>query len=275
MDATVPIPALASIVIATLYVAALPIVLYWRMRRPLALDRRDAIVGIAVFAFFAMIVERALNGYVLGINETTAAWLAHPVAFVVYGAFVAGICEEVGRYVGMRYMQRRAVAPSTAAAPEGRALAYGLGHGGAEGWLVGVLTQLQWIVFAIFANRGELDAHLQNVPPDALVRIHLLLASLSLPTAALFALERTAALVFQVALSMLMWRGLRAGWRWVLPVAIAAHALIDVPAALFQARLLPLVAVDGLYAIAALVLGVWLARHIARACRGDAVQNRI
>lgn len=260
----VPPLALLSLTLATFFVALLPIALYWRLRKPMALDRRDPIIGIAVFAFFAMIVERALNGYLLGINRTTAAWLAHPAAFVVYGSFAAGICEEVGRYIGMRFIARRA--PPRGAA-DGSALGYGLGHGGAEAWLVGVLTQAQWIVYGVLANRGELDSHLTNVPPEALWRIHLLLASLSAPMAALFTLERTAALVFQIALSVLMWRGMRAGWRWILPLAIVAHAAIDAPAALFQAGLLPLVAVDGAYGLTALAAAALLIALLRRSAR--------
>lgn len=288
---------LTCVALATLFIALLPIVLYRRMRRPLGLSARDAISGVAVFALFAMVIERALNGYVLHQNATTAAWLSNPLAFVAYGALAAGVCEEVGRFIAMRLMWRRvpvsqtaAVAASAAAegaagmaedtvadrastvtkpsarpragvrakpvtsAGDGTALAYGLGHGGAEAWIVGVLVQIQWIVFAVVENRGDLDTYLGNVPPDSLMRIHLILASLSPQMAGIFVLERVAALVFQIGLSVLMWRGIRAGWRGILPLAIVAHAVVDVPAALFQARLLPLFAVDAIYALAAVIV---------------------
>jgi len=254
---------LSSLALATLVVAALPFVIYRRLRRPLALKPRPAIAGIAIFALFAMVIERALNDYVLHRNEATATFLSHPLAFVVYGALAAGICEEVGRFIGMRLLIKRASA-SAAATPasahqtprtdDGTALAYGLGHGGAEAWLVGVMVQVQWILFAVFENRGQLDSYLSNLPTESLMRIHLILASLTPQTAGIFALERIAALVFQIGLSVLMWRGLRAGWRGILPLAIALHALVDVPAALFQAQLVPLAAVDAVYALAAVVV---------------------
>ncbi|MFP3560137.1 YhfC family glutamic-type intramembrane protease, partial [Paraburkholderia sp. SIMBA_049] len=82
---------------------------------------------------------------------------------------------------------------STAAAGDGTALTYGLGHGGAEAWLVGVLVQIQWILFAVLENRGELDGYLSNLPADSLMRIHVILASLTPQTAGIFALERVAA----------------------------------------------------------------------------------
>ncbi|MFM0593386.1 YhfC family intramembrane metalloprotease [Paraburkholderia dilworthii] len=266
---------LSSLAVATLLVAALPFLIYRRLRRPLALKPRDAITGIAIFALFAMVIERALNDYVLHRNEATATFLSNPLAFVVYGALAAGICEEVGRFIGMRLLLKRAATKamsatsttsdsSAARGDDGTALTYGLGHGGAEAWLVGVLVQIQWILFAVFENRGELDSYLSNLPTDSVMRIHLILASLTPQTAGIFALERVAALIFQIGLSVLMWRGLRAGWRGILPLAILLHALVDVPAALFQAQLVPLAAVDGVYALGALVVAGLLFRTYRR-----------
>jgi uncharacterized membrane protein YhfC len=298
---------LTCLALATLFVAVLPIVLYRRLYRPLGLSARDAIAGVAVFALCAMVIERALNGYVLHQNEITAAWLSNPLVFVIYGALAAGVCEEVGRFIAMKLMWRRAVAataapdapanramdgavasaareataaitrPSlearvamrrkTAAPPstgDSTALGYGIGHGGAEAWLVGVLVQIQWIVFAVLENHSELDTYLGNLPVDSLMRIHLILTSLSPQTAGIFVLERAAALVFQIGLSVLMWRGVRAGWRGILPLAILAHALVDVPAALFQARVLPLYAVDGLYAVLAVLVAAVLVKLFRR-----------
>lgn len=266
---------LSSLAVATLLVAALPFLIYRRLRRPLALKPRDAITGIAIFALFAMVIERALNDYVLHRNEATATLLANPLAFVAYGALAAGICEEVGRFIGMRLLLKRAAVRATSAksaasdssaarGDDGTALTYGLGHGGAEAWLVGVLVQIQWILFAVFENRGELDSYLGNLPTDSVMRIHLILASLTPQTAGIFALERVAALIFQIGLSVLMWRGLRAGWRGILPLAILLHALVDVPAALFQAQLVPLAAVDGVYALGALIVAGLLFRTYRR-----------
>ena len=286
---------LASLALATLVVAALPFLIYRQLRRSLVLRPRDAIAGVAVFALFAMVIERALNDYLLRGNETTAAFLSHPLAFVVYGALAAGVYEEVGRFVGMRLLVKRAAArpatrpkanldanagvdasastiastianPRTAAlrTDDGAALSYGLGHGGAEAWMVGVLVQCQWLVFAVLENRGRLGGYLSNLPAEAVMRVHLILASLSPQLAGIFALERIAALVFQIGLSVLMWRGVRAGSRGILALAILVHALIDVPAAMTQAGLLPLVAVDALYAVAAVFVAGLLIRTYRR-----------
>ncbi|WP_114810923.1 YhfC family intramembrane metalloprotease [Paraburkholderia kururiensis] len=262
---------LTCLSLATLAVAAVPILLYRRLREPLGFDRRPAIAGIAVFALFAMVIERALNDYLLRQNPVTSAWLMQPAVFVVYGSLAAGVCEEVGRFIAMRMLLKRFGRGRPAGESDGTGFAYGIGHGGAEAWMIGVLVQLQWIVFAVLENRGQLDGYLPNVPEPAMMRIHLILASLSPTTAGIFALERLAALAFQIGLSVLMWRGVRAGWRGILPLAVGLHALIDVPAALFQAHVLPLAVVDGGYALAGVAVAGVLAKRVseARAARPE------
>jgi uncharacterized membrane protein YhfC len=56
----------------------------------------------------------------------------------------------------------------------------------------------------------------------------------------------------------------RAGSRGILPLALVVHALIDVPAAMAQARLLPLAAVDTIYAVAAVFVAGLLTRIYRR-----------
>jgi len=262
---------LACLVAATLFMAALPIVLYRRLRRPLSLDRRDAIAGIAVFALFSMIIERGVNDYLLRMNPTTAAWLANPLVFVIAGVLLIGICQEVGRYGALRLLLKRALTkhPDRPAAQqrESIGLAYGLGHGGAEVWFTGVLVQLQWILFAYLEDRGQLGSALSGLPLDALMRIHLLVVSLSPLAAGVFILERAAALVFQLALSVLVWRGVRAGSRIVLPLAIVAHALIEVPAALTQTHTISLAVADTIYVLLAVPLAIMLVKLFRRAAQ--------
>jgi uncharacterized membrane protein YhfC len=259
---------LICLTITTLFVAALPIVLYWRLRSPMALDKRYAIVGIAVFALFAMVIERGLNAYVLGRNPITAAWLTHPLVFVAYGALASGVCEEAGRWLGMRWLLKKSgVAPSRAAS-DGPALSYGLGHGGAELWLAGVMVQVQWIVYALLASYGKLNPGMTNLSSETVMRIHLSLSTLSVPMALIFALERVVALVFQMGLSVLMWRGLVGGWRGILPFAIVVHALLNVPAALFQTGQLPLMAVEGVYVLAAIVVAGVLIKLCRKPAQG-------
>lgn len=250
---------LAALAIAVIIVAALPIVLYRRLAKPFGLVRRETIVGVLVFALFAMVLERGLHAVVSGAGGALAQALANPAVFVVYAALSVGLFEETGRWMAMRWLMRR---DASRAQQPGLALAYGIGHGGAEAWIVGVLVQVQWLVLGYFAMRGDLDSHLSSLPLADVARIHLILGQLSTFQAVIFVVERSSAFVFQLGLSMLMWHGLRAGQRWILPLAIIVHALLDVPAALFQARIVPLVSTEAAYAVLAVALAVTLARRL-------------
>ncbi|MGY6237547.1 YhfC family intramembrane metalloprotease [Burkholderia ambifaria] len=240
---------LAVLIAATLIIALLPFVLFRILRKPLALDRRDTIVGVAVFTLFAMIVERAFHGFVL--SQTPAGgWLTQPLAFVAYSALATAVFEEVGRYLGMRVLNRR----YGASVGDGRGIGYGIGHAGAEAWFVGVLVWGQWSYLAWLASRGQLETQLADLPGDTVVRLHVMLATLSAQSILLLLLERCAAFVVQLALSVLVWRGVRAGRAGVLPLAIVLHALAVAPALLYQVRVLPAGSLEAVYVVLAAIL---------------------
>jgi uncharacterized membrane protein YhfC len=257
---------LVCLTLATLVIAALPVVLYRVCKPRFGFHRRDVIVGIAVFALFSMVIERALHGFMLR-SPTTLGLLLNPAVFITYGALASGVCEEVGRFLGMKWLISRSPA---ALQSSGTALGYGIGHGGAEAWLVGVLVQIQWVVYAVLANYNQLDTYFDSIPVDALARLHLVLSNLSPQYAALFVIERAAAFVFQIGFSAVMWQLLRERQRAVLPLMIVAHALVDLPAALFQARVIPLLAADAVYLVLGLIVMRALVGYFQRSARADA-----
>ncbi|SAL85824.1 membrane protein [Caballeronia arvi] len=257
----VSISTLLSLVLATLIIAALPIVLYRKLRPRFSIAPREAILGIAVFALFAMIIERALHGFMQG-NPATSVWLRYPAVYVIYGAIAAGLCEEVGRFLAMKWLISR---EPGALDRHGPGLGYGIGHGGAEAWIVGVLVQVQWIIYAVLANRGTLDAHFANAPLEAVARIHLVLMTLSPISAGIFLVERASAFALQLGFSALMWQMLRRRSRHALAILIAVHALVGVPAAMFQAGLLPLIFADAVYLVLGVIVAVALVLYYRRA----------
>ncbi|MDR5878138.1 YhfC family glutamic-type intramembrane protease [Caballeronia sp. LZ032] len=257
----VSVSTLLCLALAALLIAALPVVLYRKLRPRFGIVPRETILGVGVFALFAMVIERALHGFVLA-NAVTSGWLASPAVFVVYGALAAGVCEEVGRFLAMKWLISREPGALDRVGP---GLGLGIGHGGAEAWIVGVLVQVQWIIYAVLADRGTLDAHFANAPLEAVARIHLVLLSLSPVSAGIFVIERASAFVLQLGFSALMWQMLRERSRHALPFLIAAHALVGLPAALFQARLVPLFAADAVYLALGVFVAVGLVRYYRRA----------
>jgi len=87
--------------------ACVPIGAWFWLRRRFDLAWRDISVGAAVFIVFALVLERMLHLYLLQLNPVTAQWLRAPALFVIYGALMAGLFEETGRWLGPTRSARR------------------------------------------------------------------------------------------------------------------------------------------------------------------------
>ncbi|HEX5416680.1 MAG TPA: YhfC family glutamic-type intramembrane protease, partial [Chloroflexota bacterium] len=142
----------------------------------------------------------------------TLIWLA-------FLALTAGLFEEVGRYVGYRWLFRG----QDKTWP--RAVMYGVGHAALESWFIMVITVVG-VINIIALSR----TNLATLPPAVQAPAAQQLAALStqpvwLPL--LGAWERLWTLPVQVALSVLVLQVFRQGslrWLWL---AILAHAFVD------------------------------------------------
>jgi uncharacterized membrane protein YhfC len=157
---------LAALVVSALLAVVWPVAIFLACRPRMMLVGRNILLGAGVFFVFSQVLEKGMHAYLLQANPVTAAWFqAHGIAFAIYGSLAAGVFEEVGRYVGMRFLAKPSGNPGTA-------VAYGIGHGGIESVLLGGVAMGQALVFAILLNSGKLDATFGSaLPPDALSAI--------------------------------------------------------------------------------------------------------
>jgi len=244
----IPFSALAAHALAALLMACVPIGAWFWLRRRFDLAWRDIFVGAGAFVVFALVLERLLHLYLLQLNPVTAQWLRPPALFVIYGALMAGLFEESGRWLGLRFLTRK---PGDAATP----VAYALGHAGIEAWLVGTASQAQIVMFGIAANRGELESRLAASGAEAMTgTIHAMLAQLSPWLAAGALTERIAAMLIQFTLTLVVWHAVRQRRFVIVVLAVLLHALADLPAALYQVHVLPLAVTEAIYAVIAVLL---------------------
>jgi uncharacterized membrane protein YhfC len=248
---------LASLIVSAVLSVVWPVAIFLICRGRMTLAARNVLVGAAVFLVFSQVLEKALHVYLLKANPTTAAWFkAHGVAFALYGCLAAGLFEEVGRYLGMRFLVRPTGNPGTA-------VAYGIGHGGIEAALIGGLAAAQLFLFATMLNAGRLETALAPaLGPDALAHLRTTLEHLSPVAVASGAVERLVALLIQIALSLVVWRAVERRHLGLLALAVALHALIDFPAGLVQAGLVPASLVEGLLLILGAALVVFFLRGL-------------
>ncbi|MEX3630444.1 MAG: YhfC family glutamic-type intramembrane protease [Burkholderia sp.] len=259
---TVAPATLVALIIGTLIVALLPIVAFRLLKSPMKLDRRDAIVGIAAFMLFATLIERGVYALV-PMRPGAVQWLSQPVVFVAFGIAVAAVIEEAVRYLGLRFVERRYGASSG----DARGLGYGIGFGGAQAWFVGVIVLGQWVWLVWLAQRGQLNQQLSTMPPDLVLRIQMILITMSASTIVVRVLECLAAFTFQLAMSVLVWRGVQARKRWILPLAIVLHPIGDLPLMAFNAGAIPVSTMVTAYGLMTLILIAALVRWCRPATR--------
>ena len=219
-------------------------------------------VGVLVFILFVMVLERLLHWYVLQVNPPTSLLLKQPLWYALYGGLAAGIFEETGRYVGFRLLL-----PRLRRWKDG--VAYGLGHGGIETLLFGALSGVQNLIYAFYINAGVLESKLgAQMPPYIVGQIRMGLLGTPAYMFAIGGLERVFALLIQVGLSLVVLYGIKTRQIAFLFYAILIHALIDIPAALYQAQQFNIWLVEGLAMVAAVlsfIFIVWARRLFASA----------
>ncbi len=136
-------------------------------------------------------------------------------------AVTAGLFEEIGRYLGYRYLVKNDRSWQVG-------LMYGAGHGGLESMLlVGGLALLGFInVIAVTTTNFSQ----MNLSPEQLAQIEQArqqIAALEWWMPLLGAYERFITIFFQLALSILVLQVfVRGSWLWLI-LAVALHALVD------------------------------------------------
>ena len=228
---------------------ALPValLLWWRVTHRARLT--PFFVGALTFIVFALALEPLAHRYfVLGDNPAARAINANPYLYMLYGGLAAGLFEETGRYAAFRLLLTGRRFPERV-----NAVSCGIGHGGAEAMLTMGATWSAYLVLALYLNRGNEPAALAMAggSAGALAALRASLAAVTAGGVVLGVLERVAALLLHVALSCFVFLAARdkSQWTWF-PFAVALHAIVDMPAALYQRGLLPLGVVE---------LWVWVA----------------
>ena len=244
--------------VALVFVIVFPIVLGVLARRRLGVGWRYFGYGALIFVLFQLITRvPAVVALQYWLAPQLRASVPLQVAFGVGLAFTAGLFEEVGRYIGYRWLMRGQ--PKTWA----RGVMYGLGHGGIESIvLVGGLIGLQLINLVAIQAIG-----LEGIPEAqraAVVQQFSVVAAQPPWLALAAAWERACAIVFHTAMSVVVLQVFRrGGLRW-LALAVGLHTLLDLVTLATLLGLPPVqttLLTEGLVTLAALG-SLWLIRRL-------------
>jgi uncharacterized membrane protein YhfC len=251
------------IVLEALFMIGLPIVAIALLRRRWHLPWSLALAGAATFlaSQVAHIPANNLLNLAFGLQGRTLI-----VQAVVLG-LSAGVFEEVARYLSYRYWQKQARSWR-------EATLFGLGHGGVESILVGLLAALTLVNMIAIINAEDPAA--LGLPEGAMAQVREFWAMpWYLPVLASF--ERVVAIVLHVGLSTLVVLSFHRRSLWSLAAAIFYHALADA-VAIYTAQTWGAVAAEGALAVlGVLSLGLlWLThRDLQDASIAQNAQNGV
>ncbi len=141
--------------------------------------------------------------------------------YVILLALSAGVFEEVGRFLVVKYFLKKN-------RRYGDGIAFGIGHGGIEAILIVGMSYINMLVYSLASNKGTLEALLNGAPQTAIDSVNAALAGLSIAGVLLGALERVFAMAMHIGMTMIVYMGFAKKKEGTyLLVAILVHTMVD------------------------------------------------
>lgn len=220
------------------------------------------LIGAGTFILFALVLESIVHQLVLK-GPHGSDILGNTLLYALYGGLAAGVFEETGRFLSMKFLMKKEPSKPLPG------IAYGVGHGGAEMLIIFGITMINNLVISALINSGQADAIFAKVPEEAAGQLQAQLDQLQTLGAGTLLIglwERFSALILHLGLSMLVWVAVRKGgkWLWLFPAAIVLHAIVDAGAVLLQKStgLVPLELIVMAEAIAVAAIGYNVAKKL-------------
>lgn len=223
MELTVPAGSIAGMAFSLLVAVGVPIALCIVIRKKLGADVAPFFFGAGVFFLFAMFLEQLLHVVVLlHLGAVSEALKNHIWLYAIYGGLAAGIFEETGRFLCMKFLMKKNLTRENA-------VMYGAGHGGFEAILLLGFASLNNLVNSLLINSGAFAAALsEDVNLEQALEAVSPLATLPSWQFFLGGGERLMAMALQIALSLLVYQAVKEKRsRYLYPVAIFIHAAVN------------------------------------------------
>ncbi|MCX7903890.1 MAG: YhfC family intramembrane metalloprotease [Caloramator sp.] len=242
----VPSIKIIFMVITALIAFGLPIVLGIVFCKKFGGTVKAILVGALVFFIFQMVLRIPLlqafskEGWYLTMAKNR-------ILLAIFLGLTAGIFEEVGRYLGFRFLLKDRLT-------YGNGLAFGVGHGGIEAILLVGLNYINFIIFSVLLNKGLISkvfsGKISNEMINDVVKV---IVNTPGHNFLLAGLERAFAITIQIALSLIVLLAVRDKNFVYLLIAILLHMLIDTPIAYMAMQGVNVFILEGVTFLIALV----------------------
>lgn len=180
-------------------------------------------LGCGSFFLFAMLLEQLFHSFMLfKLGPVSKAIQNNLLLYALYGGLAAGLFEETGRFLTMKYLIKDKLSRENA-------LMYGAGHGGMEAVLILGMTSLNNLVQSFMINSGSLAGALSdNMDLETVLLSLSPLAELPAWQFFLGGAERIMAIAVQIGLSLLVYQAVKTKDSWYFfPIAVGLHMAVD------------------------------------------------
>lgn len=236
------IPSLAITVVCMI---AIPVVflVFWRRNHKGQTNFSYLIAGALGFIASARVLELGVHYFcILADNPVSRFITGSTAAYVLYGTLMAGVFEECGRYVVLKYIMKKNRTRENS-------VMYGIGHGGIEILAVLLPSMITYLLIAVLFSSGKVDVALSTLKiteETAAAALPSVRAATSFNFArmAMNVVERVFAMLLHIGLTVIVFHGVVNSKAVFLPLAILLHMLMDTFPALYQRGVLPLWSVE-------------------------------
>ena len=237
--------AVVSLTITVILMIAIPVCFFicWRRKHREQTKISWLIAGAAGFVISARMLEVGVHYLCIVADNPVSRFInGNAAAFVLYGITMAGIFEECGRLIILKYILKKDRTRENA-------VIYGIGHGGIEILTVLLPAMILYLAIAVMFSQGDTEAALKtlNITEEtataALPSVQAA-AAFDYAMMAMNVIERLLAMLIHIGLTIVVYYGVVNAKKLCLPAAILLHMLADTFPALYQRGILPLWAVE-------------------------------
>lgn len=262
-----------SLVITVILMIVTPLIffIYWRRKHKQQTNISYLIAGAVGFILSARVLELGVHYICIIADNPVSRFInGNTAAFVLYGITMAGVFEECGRHIILKYIMKKNRTPENA-------VLYGVGHGGIEILAVILPQMILYLTIAVLFSSGDTENALstlkitEETAAAALPSVQAA-AAFGYSMMAMNVIERLFAMFLHIALTVIVYYGIVNAKRVCLPIAVILHMLMDTFPALYQRGVIPLWAVEAWVAVWTVVIvfiAVTLYRKMKMPCTSD------
>ena len=234
-----------ALIITVVLMIAVPVVffLYWFRKHRQQTRISYLLAGAAGFILSARILELGVHYFcILADNPVSRFINGNTPAFVLYGIIMAGVFEECGRHIMLKYVMQKNRTRENA-------VLYGIGHGGIEILAVLLPGLITYLAIAVLFSQGDVEnalRSLQITEETAAAALPSVQAAAAFDYGMMAAniIERLFAMLLHIGLTVIVYYGVINTKKSCLPAAILLHMLMDTFPALYQRGAVPLWSVE-------------------------------